>query len=260
MEVTPAMIETWSVTIPQLTGDMPRRAYCYVPDGWKRDRRQRYPVLYMFDGHNVFFDEDATYGRSWRMLDYLEQTGAPLIVAAVECNHVGHGRLSEYSPYTCEMPNIGRVTGKGKVTMDWLTQEFKPDIDNNFPTLPDREHTFIAGSSMGGLMSLYAVMKYNKIFSRCAALSPSIWFSTARLDKMLSSARVKSDTVIYMDYGERELGFHPNMAFQFALVTQHMRARGLNLTTRIIPGGNHNEESWEKQIPFFVNTLLYGLD
>ena len=90
------MIETWNVTIPQLTGDMPRRAYCYVPDDWKRDRSQRYPVLYMFDGHNVFFDQDATYGRSWRMLDYLEETETPLIVAAVECNHVGNGRLSEY--------------------------------------------------------------------------------------------------------------------------------------------------------------------
>lgn len=254
------MIETWPVTIPQLTGDAPRRAYCYVPDGWKEDHSRRYPVLYMFDGHNVFFDADATYGRSWRMLDYLEETETPLIVAAVECNHEGNGRLSEYSPYTCEMPGLGRITGKGKATMDWFTEEFKPDIDDNFPTLPDREHTFIAGSSMGGLMSLYAVMKYNQVFSRCAALSPSIWFSTERLDKMLRSARVKKDTVIYMDYGERELGFHPNMARQFALVTQHMLERRLNLTTRIIPGGNHNEESWERQIPFFLHTLLYGLD
>ena len=255
------MIDVWNLTIPELTGDEPRRAYAYVPDSWEEDHDLRYPVLYMFDGHNVFYDEDATYGKSWGLGEYLDAAQAQVIVAAVECNHhPDNGRLSEYSPFTFRAPQFKKVVGRGKLTMDWMTSEFKREIDREFPTLPGRENTFIAGSSMGGLMSLYSVMKYNKVFSRCAALSPSIWFSTERLDKMLSSARVKKDTVIYMDYGEREMSFHPNMAYQFALVTQHMLERGLNLTTRIIPGGNHNEESWEKQIPFFIPTLLYGLE
>jgi len=254
------MIETWNVTIPPLTGETLRRAYCYVPDDWNEDHRRRYPVLYMFDGHNLFFDEEATYGKSWGLLDYMEGTQTPLIIAAVECNHEGNKRLEEYCPYTSDFPDVGRIRGRGKTMMDWLSGEFKDDIDENFPTLPDREHTFIAGSSMGGLMSLYAVMKYNKVFSRCAALSPSIWFSTEKLEKLLRTARVNRDTVIYMDYGERELGFHPNMAAQFAATVETLLERRLNVTGRIIPGGNHNEASWEKQIPFFMNTLLYGLD
>ena len=255
------MIQTWNVTIPELTGTETRRAYLYLPDGYDWEPDRHYPVLYMFDGHNVFFDDHATYGKSWGLGEYLDEFHVPLIVAAVECNHhPDNGRLSEYSPYTFYEPDFGHVPGRGKITMDWFVRTFKPTIDKKYRTLPDRQHTFIAGSSMGGLMSLYAVMKYNKVFSRCAALSPSIWFSTARLDKMLSSAKVKKDTVIYMDYGEREMSFHPNMAYQFALVTQHMLARGLNLTTRIVPGGNHNEESWEKQLPFFIPTLLYGLE
>ena len=65
------MFETWDITIPALTGEKPRRAYAYVPDFCGRDRAVRLPVLYMFDGHNLFFDAEATYGKSWGLLDYL---------------------------------------------------------------------------------------------------------------------------------------------------------------------------------------------
>ena len=255
------MIHKWSITIPELTGDEPRSAYLYLPDSCQEDPSRRYPVLYMFDGHNVFFDQDATYGKSWGMLEYMDYTQTPLIIAAVECNHdPNNGRLSEYCPFSCTVPELGRIQGRGKTTMDWMVNTFKPQIDQEFPTLPGREHTFIAGSSMGGLMSLYAVMKYNRFFSRCAALSPSIWFATDKLEKLLRTTRVKPDTVIYMDYGSRELGFHPNMAAQFAAVTDILLERRLFLTSRIVPNGDHTEASWEKQIPFFMNTLLYELE
>ena len=92
------MITKWSITIPELTGDEPRSAYVYVPDAFEEDPEARYPVLYMFDGHNVFFDEDATYGKSWGMADFTAATQLPVIIAAVECNHhPDNGRLSEYS-------------------------------------------------------------------------------------------------------------------------------------------------------------------
>lgn len=256
------MIDFWDITIPELSGDTPRRSYCYVPDSWQEDRSLRFPVLYMFDGHNVFFDEHATYGKSWGMLDYLEKTHIPLIVAAVECNHdPDHGRLHEYSPFACQVDDLGcKLKGKGKDTMAWWVDKYKPFIDHYFPTLPDREHTFIAGSSMGGLMSLYAVTKYNKVFSRAAALSPSIWFAEENLEKLLRTARMKRDTVIYMDYGANELGFHPNMRKQFAAVTSILLERGINLTSRIVPDGDHTEASWEKQIPIFMEQLFYGLE
>ena len=107
------MIHKWEVTIPELTGEERRRAYLYLPGAYEREPDQRYPVLYMFDGHNVFFDEDATYGKSWGLGEYLDYTGAPLIVAAVECNHhPDNGRLSEYSPFTFYEPDLGQVTGR----------------------------------------------------------------------------------------------------------------------------------------------------
>ena len=252
------MVEKWEVTLPELTGDEPRRAYVYLPKEAEENPKKRFPVLYMFDGHNVFFDEDATYGKCWGMKEYLDYTDTPLIVAAVECNHSPEGgRLSEYSPFTFDDPTLGFITGRGHETMEWFVNVFKPYIDKHYPTLPDRNHTFIGGSSMGGLMSLYGVIAYNHVFSRAAALSPSIWFATDQLDEMLKKSPLKKETVIYMDYGSREMKFHSNMAKQFNHVSGLLLKRGVWLTTRIVPWGDHCEASWEKQIPFFLSTLLY---
>ena len=67
-----------------------RMLHIYVPDGAFRSKK-RYPVMYMFDGHNLFDDEEATYGKSWGLKDYLEQTRLPLVVVGLECNHEGNG-------------------------------------------------------------------------------------------------------------------------------------------------------------------------
>lgn len=252
------MIDKWNITIPELTGEESRRAYIYLPDSWQRNPELRYPVLYMFDGHNVFFDEDATYGKSWGMGEYLDAAQTQLIVAAVECNHhPDNGRLSEYSPWTFSNSDTGRVRGRGKTTMEWLVRSFKPAIDQEFPTLPGRNDTFIAGSSMGGLMALYAVMEYNRYFSRAAALSPSLWVAPGKVDTLIRTARIPPGTVVYMDYGSRELDFHINTPERYRRVSTLLLERGVHLTTRIVPGGNHNEASWERQIPFFLPALLY---
>lgn len=252
------MVDKWKVMIPELTGSETRNAYIYLPESYQKNSEKRYPVLYMFDGHNVFFDSDATYGKCWGLKEYLDQTETQLIVVAVECNHSpDHGRLKEYSPFTFFAPVIGTIDGKGKSTMEWFVHTLKPDIDRRYRTFPDREHTFIAGSSMGGLMSLYAVLEYNQYFSRAAALSPSIWVAPGHMERLIQETSVDPDTVIYMDYGELELENRTNMSRQFAHTAAMLMERGILLQSRIVPGGSHCEASWEKQIPFFMQTLLY---
>lgn len=254
------MVEKWSITIPELTGNEPRNAYIYLPESYFYNQNKRYPVLYMFDGHNVFFDSDATYGKSWGMKEYMDYTNTQLIIAAVECNHsADNGRLREYSPFTFEDPKLGYITGLGAITMEWLIHTFKEYIDRNYRTLPDREHTFIAGSSMGGLMSLYAVTQYNLVFSKAAALSPSIWFAKEKLDHMILDATILQDTTVYMDYGSNEIRHHAPMRGQFKRVTDLLLDRQIYLTSRIVPYGDHCEASWERQIPFFMNVLLYQM-
>lgn len=252
------MVQKWNVTIPELTGTEERGVYIYLPESYNYDHDKRYPVLYMFDGHNVFFDTDATYGKCWGMKEYMDYTNTQMIIAAVECNHSpDNGRLKEYTPFPFSEPKIGKIEAKGDITMDWLVHTFKPEIDNRYRTLPDREHTCIAGSSMGGLMSLYAVLEYHQYFSRAAALSPSIWVAPGKLEQLIRSTKLPSDTVIYMDYGELELENHRNMLRQFARITSLLLEKGVLLESRIVPGGTHCEASWERQLPFFMNTLTY---
>ena len=124
------MIEKWTTPIPKLSGREGRTVYVYVPNEAQENPEARYPVLYMFDGHNVFFDSDATYGKCWGMKEYLESTNTPLIVVAVDCNHSpNNGRLSEYSPFTFEDPKLGYIRGRGRTTMDWFAHTLKGMID-----------------------------------------------------------------------------------------------------------------------------------
>lgn len=255
------MVIKWQIRLPKLAGEELRSAYLYLPESYTWDELRRYPVLYMFDGHNVFFDQDATYGKSWGMKEYLDQTQTQLIVAAVECSHSpDNGRLSEYSPYDFADPQLGRFRGLGRETMEWLIHDFKSEIDRQYRTLPDREHTFLAGSSMGGLMSLYGVMEFNHVFSRAGALSPSVWVAPGKLSKLAREAELGRDTVIYTDYGSEEGRQRPKVAGQLSKLANILESRDVMVTRRIVPGGNHCEACWERQLPFLIPTLMYGLE
>lgn len=252
------MVKRWSVMFPAQAGPQERTAYIYLPESYEYEKDKRYPVLYMFDGHNVFFDSDATYGKCWGMKEYMDYTNTQMIIAAVECSHdADNGRLKEYSPYNFSDPKFGKIEGKGKETMEWLIHTFKEEIDRNYRTLPDRANTYIAGSSMGGLMSLYAVLEYNDVFSKAAALSPSIWTNPQKLERLVKTAKIDTDTTIYMDYGSREINFHKVMQSQFEKMTFMLLQRKIFVTSRIVPLGNHCEASWEKQLPFVIHTLTY---
>lgn len=247
------MVENFTAHITPFGLD--RNTFVYLPDDWQSSGR-RYPVVYMFDGHNLFFDSTATYGTCWGLKEYMDAHPQALIVAP-ECNHEGNARLEEYSPYDFVWQEYD-IKGRGKAYLDWMVQELKPLIDAKYPTLPDRENTAIGGSSMGGLMSLYAVTAFNDVYSRAACLSPSIWFATRSLDRLIRDAQFAPDTVIYMDYGSREMAHHDNMRKQYAAVTSRLLEKQVLLTSRIVPNGDHCEACWEEQIPFFMHILFYN--
>lgn len=249
------MVIKWNITIPNLTGNQTRRAYIYLPDSYDREPEKRYPVMYMFDGHNVFFDEDATFGKSWGMNEFMQETGKDFIIVGVECNQDGNARIVEYSPMDYENSFMGKIKGRGSVYMNWLIRTMKPYIDATYRTLPDRLNTMIAGSSMGGLMALYAVTCYNQVFQRAACLSPSLWVAPDKVLELVARARIKDDTCIYMDYGALELPNHAASAEALISISHLLLTKQVNLTFRIVPGGTHSEASWERQIPIFMACL-----
>lgn len=251
------MTHRFTVTVPLPDGEEERTAYICLPDSYFENKHKRYPVIYMFDGHNVFFDEDAAFGKSWGMDEYMEYRQPQAIIAAVECNqNPNNGRMEEYSPYTFFDPKFGVVFGRGKETMDWYVYEFKRYVDENFRTIPDRAHTSIAGSSMGGLMALYALMEYNQIFSRAAALSPSLWTSPRDIHRIISHANLDPDTFLYINYGSEEFSNHANQRRAYRETVGHLRRRGVDVYSYIVPGGTHCEACWQEQIPYFMRTLL----
>lgn len=249
------MVIKWNVKIPKLSGNRERRAYIYLPASYKNEPEKRYPVMYMFDGHNVFFDSDATYGKSWGMNKFMEETKKELIIVGVECNHEGNRRLVEYSPLSYENSEIGKIKGKGSVYMNWMVNELKSYVDANYRTLPDRKNTIIAGSSMGGLMALYGACTYNHIFQRAACLSPSLWVAPGKVLEMIARAHIRRDTTIYMDYGALEIFKHAANAEALISASHLLLTKRVNLALRVVPDGTHCEASWEKQIPIFMDCL-----
>ena len=142
--------------------------------------------------------------------------------------------------------------------MDWLVNTFKPYIDENLRTLPERENTAIGGSSMGGLMTIFALSKYNKYFSRGAALSPSLWVEKGNVPEFVQKGKFGKDTVLYTDYGSKEFANHDDQKIAFRDTCAYLMDKNVNITSRVVYGGTHSEASWEKQIPVFMSVLGFN--
>lgn len=232
--------------IPQL-GRM-RRVWVYLPPGYASSHR-RYPVLYMQDGQNVFDAATSGFGE-WAVdesLDSLRALGDPgVIVVAVD--HGGSKRLDEYSPWR----NARYGGGEGEAYADFLARTLKPYVDRRFRTLADPAHTAVMGSSMGGLISLYAILKYPEVFGRAGVFSPSLWFSPD-VYALARAAHPRAGSRIYLLMGGRE-GDTPEQAVQDARrMADTLAAAGLRpgaqLVTRVAADGQHSEWFWRREFP-----------
>lgn len=253
-----------------------KRDFIYTPKGTSRPlhiylpnnyyfTRDHYPVMYFFDGHNLFFNEDATYGKSWGLKDFLDSWGKEIIIVGIECGHDGQERLSEYLPYPAiKSSSFSQFYPMGDVTMQWILNEVKPVIDRDFRTIPFRECTGIGGSSMGGLMALYAAIRYNSYFSKAACVSSAIGFCIRPLLKDLRSTALSPDTRLFLSWGTNEAhGIKdPSREDRSSRTYSWNRqvydlATGKNASARLFcqVEGYHCEADWEKQVPHFMNYL-----
>ncbi|MBQ7486357.1 MAG: alpha/beta hydrolase [Clostridia bacterium] len=248
------MIEKWQMAIPELRPDFERRIYICTPPGYDTSD-ESYPVMYLFDGQNLFFDEDASFGTSWNLAEFVECNDPGCILVGIESSPFGNERLEEYSPFTHTTPELGHIFGVARTTMNWLLRTLKPAIDDAFRTISDRDHTYIGGSSMGGLISLYAITAYNEMFSRAVCLSPSLWVHPEKVRHMISSAKLAEHTRIYLDYGSEELPNHAATYHALLDSVQLFLNRSVDLTFRIEPYGDHSEASWAQRVPVFMRCL-----
>ena len=243
-----------------------RCAHIYLPDDYDTST-ERYPVTYFFDGHNLFFNEDATYGKSWGLKEFLDSWPKKMIIVGLECGHEGNERLSEYLPYKAVPGFFGQFQPWGSKTMDWIVNDVKPVIDRDYRTLPTRECTGIAGSSMGGIMSLYAAVHYNQWFSKAGCVSSAMSFCMRPLMKDLRQSIISPDTRIYLSWGTKEAwGLkNPNRVDRSSRtykcnkrVADYARSVGATVMMDCQVGGGHCEADWEKLVPTFMNFLWTG--
>ncbi len=235
-----------------------RTLHIYLPD-WYYDSDERLPVTYFFDGHNLFYDEHATYGRSWRLLRFLDHWEKPMIVVGIECSHEGESRLVEYNPYTARIAGQ-TVPGLGEQTFLWLEKDVKPSIDAQFRTWAHREATGIIGSGMGGLMSLYGAICHNRVFGKAGALSTGVRFNSRNLLRDLRGCEISPDTRVFVSWGEYEAGrvYDDGTTAESRAtddLAQAFEERGAAVMEHFVRGGRSREADWERQVPRMMSFL-----
>lgn len=217
------------------------------------DSERRYPVVYMQDGQNLF-DPATSYAGDWRLADTLgdlDASGVEAIVVGIA--NAGPHRLSEYSPFHDRRLGGGR----GTRYLDFVARTIKPLIDREFRTLPGRQHTAIAGSSMGGLISLYAWLRHSEAFGAVGALSPSIWFADRAILDAIKRARNPAPVRLYLDIGLDEPGSAVEDVRRLrSLIEESHLAERVSLDYLEDAGGVHDEATWGRRVsralPFLI--------
>jgi predicted alpha/beta superfamily hydrolase len=224
-----------------------------VPDG----RSERYPVLYMHDGQNLFEADTAFQkGEHWRLGETaatLVDSGdiEPLIIVGIY--NTGDHRTDEYTPTRDAKLGGGAANDYGRM----IVEELKPMIDRAYRTRPDPESTGIGGSSLGGLVSLYLAFMHPQVFQRIAALSPSVWWNFRAILKTVRQARAKPPLKIWLDMGtaEGKRGLDDARLLKAALVGLGFSV-GSDLHYAEYEGATHSETAWAERVAPMLKWLF----
>ena len=233
--------------IPQL--DRTRRIWLYRPDGYEQSDK-RYPVVYMHDGQNLF-DQATAFGDEWGVDETLNSMLAECIIVGIDNSE---HRMTEYNYKSHE--KFGK--GEGSKYIDFIANTLKPRIDATFKTRPEREHTFIAGSSMGGLISLYGALNHAETFGGAGIFSPSLWLvpdATEEL-KCLADKNAHLPQRFYFYGGGKE---GDNMVEHIEHMVDLLNDYPYyHVTVEIDPEGDHSEYHWRNRFPHFYAWLALG--
>ncbi|WP_161964491.1 alpha/beta hydrolase [Mucilaginibacter endophyticus] len=232
--------------IPQLGRE--RRVWIYLPAGYDTGSK-KYPVIYMHDGQNLFDEYTSSYGE-WgidELMDKMPEQEESIIVGI---DHGGDYRLTEYNPYDSK---YGK--GRGDDYVQFLVKTLKPYIDAHYRTESDATHTTIAGSSMGGLISMYALLKYPEVFGNAGVFSPAFW-NAPQLFDLAKQVVISGQSRFYFVCGDVE---SDTMVPDMQKMAEIIRARGVkpeNAPVTVIKGASHNEKQWNGDWPGFYKWLM----
>ncbi|QXV66489.1 esterase family protein [Mucilaginibacter sp. 21P] len=235
-----ARIVTENIHIPQLNRD--RSLRIYLPAGYASSK-QKYPVIYMHDGQNLFSGtKDPAF--SWYIDSLLKTYPAKKQVIVVGINN-GPNRIMEYNAWDSK---YGKQ--EGVAYTDFIVKTLKPHIDSTYRTLQDAKHTVIAGSSMGALISMYAAVKYPQLFGTAGVFSPSFWIAPD-MYKMVSTEKPVTKNRFFLACGDQEGDETTYVARMDSLLSAKEFDRGHVPAPLIVKNAKHNEAQWRKAFAVF---------
>lgn len=257
----------------------------WLPKGY--NTTEKYAVIYMNDGQ-MLFDATTTWNKqAWEVDEVAGKLNAEgkvkkfIVVGIWNLPNKRHPEYFPQKPYesltavqkdtvTAQLQKAGRTKEVFKPYSDlylkFLVTELKPFIDKRFATAADKDNTFIAGSSMGGLISLYAICEYPKVFGGAACLSthwpgifavennpiPEAFYAYMR--KKLPNPKTNR---IYFDYGDQTLdALYPPLQKIADSIMVEKGFTAANWTTQFFPGKNHSEAAWSERLPIPMEFLL----
>jgi predicted alpha/beta superfamily hydrolase len=256
----------------------------WLPDGY--DPSKKYAVLYMHDGQ-MLFDKTITWNKqAWDVDDVanrLEKAGQVIPFIVVGIWNSGATRRSEYFPQkafesltpaekedirlaSTTNNTVANFTANSDNYLRFLVNELKPFIDSTYATLTDRANTFVAGSSMGGLISMYAICEYPDVFGAAACLSTH-WTGIFQIennpvpqafyDYLISNLPNPENHKIYFDFGDQTLdSLYPTLQKQVDIIMTEKGFTNKNWITKFFPGKDHSEKSWAERFNIPLEFVL----
>jgi predicted alpha/beta superfamily hydrolase len=238
--------------MPQL--DRTRRIWVYLPPDYETSSK-RYPVIYMHDGQNLF-DANYSFAGEWMIDESMNDAFADgdhgAIVIGID--NGGAERFDEYCPWY--HPQYGG--GDGEAYVDFLVETLKPHIDSAFRTLPGREYTATAGSSMGGLISLYAIASHPDVFSKAGVFSPAFWVADSLYTYVATKTFTDPIRVYFVASETESTSMIPDME-QMRDLLQTTGVASTDLLLLNEPDGAHSEWFWAREYPDAYTWLFEGI-
>lgn len=228
-------VSTFTVEAPQL--HCPKKIWVYLPKGYATSGK-RYPVLYMHDAQNLF-DAKTSFVGEWNVDETLDSLNAQTIVIGIE--HGNDKRIDELTPYKNEKYGGGNADAY----LDFIVRTLKPEIDKKYRTKTAAKNTTIMGSSLGGLVSFYAVLKYPGVFGKAGIFSPSFWYTKHIYDLAQQTKKIRAKMYFLCGDDEDE-NMVPDMKRMESIVLQKSGNCKKRLAETVVKGGKHNEKLWRE--------------
>lgn len=232
-------VKIFDIEAPQL--DTVRTIRIYLPVGYETTD-DKYPVLYMHDAQNLF-DTATAFSGEWQVDEFLEgQKGQKVIVVGVDQGN--EKRIAELTPF----PHEKYGGGDAAAYVDFIRETLKPHVDATYRTLTAAENTAVMGSSLGGLVSLYAAVKYPEVFGMAGVFSPSFWFSE-EIYGFTEASEINKDARFYFLGGTSE---DKTLVGNIKKMNVLLLKKGLSeekILVKIVEGGEHNEAFWSSEFP-----------